>query len=140
MQSDKYRMKSLLLASILLASSAGAQVIECPKFYPWQDTPMTEVPFRHTGKGFVAKAKLSGAGMFTGEANGQEELIGDRTKVKNGWDVQHGFAGGEAKWLVCSYGSGEITWWEQIGSRVTSCKIEARKAGRDPMSVKATCK
>jgi hypothetical protein len=133
-------MRALALAFLFAAPGALAQVIECPKFYPWQDTPMSETPYQHKGKGFVAKAKLAGAGMFTGEANGREELVGDGRKVKGGWDVRHGFAGGETKWLVCSYGNGDITWWEQLDPKITSCTLQTRERGRDPMDVKATCK
>jgi hypothetical protein len=102
--------------------------------------PIAEVPVQHKGKGFVAKTALSGAGMFTGKANGREELVGNSMKVKGGWDVQHSFAAGDAKWLVCSYGAGDITWWEQIDPKVTVCKVETRQSGRDPASVKAICK
>ena len=133
-------MKRILLACIFIAPAASAQVVECPKFYPWQDTPIAEVPYQHKGKGFVAKAKLAGAGMYTGEINGHGELMGDSRRVKGGWDVQHGFAAGAAKWLVCSYGRGDITWWEQIDGKATACKVEVRDGGRDPMSVRATCR
>jgi hypothetical protein len=133
-------MKTLPLLLLVLAPAALAQVIECPKFYPWQDTQLAEVPHQHKGAGFVSKATLSGAGMYTGELNGKGELMGDGKKVKGGWNVQHGFAPGEAKWLVCTYGKGDVTWWERIDPRVTACTLEVREAGREPASVKATCK
>jgi hypothetical protein len=132
-------MKVALLL-LVLAPAAAAQVIECPKFYPWQDTQIAEVPHQHRGTGFVAKAQLSGAGMYEGELNGRGELQGDRRKVKGGWDVRHGFAPGGQKWLVCSYGAGEVTWWEQLDPKVTSCTLQTREGGRDPMDIKATCK
>lgn len=132
-------MRALLFAC-LLAPAVHAQVIECPKFYPWQDTPLAEVPYQHKGKGIVAKAKLSGAAMYTGEMGGQGELQGDGRKVKDGWDVDYGF-GPEPKWLVCTYGkSGDVTWWEQIDSKVTRCSLKVREGGRDPMNVKLACK
>jgi hypothetical protein len=131
------RAALLLLA---LPSVAAAQVIECPKFYPWQDTRISEVPYQHKGVGFIAKAKLSGAGMYEGELNGRGELQGDRRKVKGGWEVLHGFELGRQKWLVCSYGAGDITWWEELGPKITSCTLQTREAGRDPAEAKATCK
>lgn len=131
-------MRALLLA-LLVAPAVQAQVIECPKFYPWQDTKLAEVPHQHKGAGFVSKAKLSGAGMYTGELNGQGELMGDGKKVKGGWDVEYGF-GLEPKWLVCSYGSsGEIRWWEQIDPKATRCTLTMREGGRAPMDAKLTC-
>jgi hypothetical protein len=132
-------MRALLFAC-LVAPAAHAQVIECPKFYPWQDTPIAEVPHQHKGKGFVAKTKLTGAGMYAGDINGQGELHGEEQKVKGGWDVRHGFAAVDQKWLVCSYGSGQVTWWEQLDAKVTSCMLQTREGGRDPMDIKATCK
>lgn len=132
-------MRALLFAC-LIAPVAHAQTIECPKFYPWQDTPLTEVPYQHKGKGVVAKAALSGAGMYTGELGGRGELQGDGKKVKGGWDTEFGF-GTEPRWLVCRYGkSGDIAWWEQIDSKATRCTLRQRDASRDPMDVKLTCK
>lgn len=133
-------MNKLILTSLLLASTAHAQGIECPKFYPWQDTPLSEVPHEHKGKGIVAKAKLTGASMYAGEMGGQGELHGDRKKVRGGWDVQYGFAPRDARWLVCSYGGGDITWWEQLSTKATRCKLEVRETGGDPMSAKLACK
>jgi len=133
-------MKAAAVLIVALAPAAHAQIIECPKFYPWQDTPIAEVPYQHAGKGFIARASLSGAGIYTGEINGQGEMHGDRRKVKGGWDVHHGFAAGEKKWIVCSYGDGGVTWWEELNPKVTSCTLQVREGGRDPMSVKASCR
>jgi hypothetical protein len=132
-------MRAAALLLLILAPAAAAQVIECPKFYPWQDTELAEVPYQHKGKGFVAKTKLTGAGMYIGELNGQGELMGAGTKVRGGWDIEYGF-GPEPKWLVCSYGSnGDIRWWEQIDSKMTRCTLKMREGGRDPMDAKLTC-
>jgi hypothetical protein len=133
-------MRRALLLCLFLAPAAQAQVIECPKFYPWQDAPLAETPHEHKGKGFVAKARLTGAGMYAGELNGRGELQGDRQKVKGGWDIRHGFAAGDPKWLVCSYGGGGIAWWEQLDPKVRSCTLQTREGGRDPMDARATCK
>ena len=103
-------MKKTLAILLLLAPAARAQVIECPKFYPSQGTQIVDTPYMHDGHGFIARAQLRGAGMYTGEPGGQDELQGDRRRAVSGWDVQHSFAGGDRKWLVCFYGSGEITW------------------------------
>ena len=132
-------MRAVLLA-LLVAPVVQAQVVDCPKFYPWQDTALAEVPYQHKGKGIVVKAKLSGAAMYIGEMGGQGELEGDIREVKGGRNVTYGF-GPEPKWLVCYYGSsGDVRWWEQIESRVTSCIVRIRDGGRNPMDVTATCK
>ena len=78
--------------------------------------------------------------MYAGEINGKAALVGESHKVKGGQDVYHGFEPGERKWLVCSYGDGSITWWEQMDSKATSCIVRMRDDGRNPMDVKATCK
>lgn len=132
-------MRALVLAA-LVAPAVQAQVVECPKFYPWQDTPLAEVPYRHRGQGFVARSVLRGAGMYTGEINGKAELVGDPRTMKGGREVAYGFQPGENKWLVCSYGDGSVTWWEQMDPKATSCLVRTRGGGRDPMDVKATCR
>jgi hypothetical protein len=132
-------MKTLLLALLAVSTSTTyAQVIECPKFYPWQDTRLAEVPPQHKGTGLLAKSRLAGASMYTGELGGQAELQGDGKKVKGGWEVNYGFASGDARWLVCSYGA-QITWWERMDPKATACKLEVREGGRDPASAKVTC-
>lgn len=132
-------MRALVLAA-LVAPAVQAQVVECPKFYPWQDTPLAEVPYQHRGQGFVAKSVLRGASMYTGEINGKEELVGDPRKMKGGREVAYGFEPGESKWLVCSYGDGSVTWWERMDPKATSCLVRTRDGGRDPTDVKATCR
>lgn len=130
-----------MLLCAALAPVVHAEVIECPKFYPWQDTPIAEVPYRHKGQGFLAKSKLLSASMFTGEIDGKAELVGEQHKVKGGWDVHHGFTKGESKWLVCFYGErGTVAWWEQIDPKVTRCVVQTRDGGRDPMDARATCR
>lgn len=135
-------MKMVLAVCLsLVISRANAQAVECPTFYPWQDTPIAEVPYQHKGKGFIAKAELSGAGMYTGELNGRGELMGDRRNVKGGMDVHFNFPLPESRWLVCSYGNaGDITWWEQLETKARQCKLEIREKGRDPMRATLTCK
>lgn len=133
-------MNKLVFSSLLLSTAAQAQVVECPKFYPWQDTQLAEVPYQHNGKGIVKKRALSGASGFIGEFNNAGELQGDIRKVKGGLDVG---LPSETKWLVCWYGkTGDISWWEELklGSKVTSCTLQIREGGKDPMDAKMTCK
>ena len=130
-------MKALML-TFLIVPAVHAQVIECPKVYPGQDTPLAEVPYRHTGKGVVTRAQLSGASMYVGDWNGRGELVGDSSKVRGGRDTRYGFEPGDVKWLVCTYGrGGEVQWWEQIAPGVTNCTLQLR--GRSPMSAWLQC-
>jgi hypothetical protein len=132
-------MKALVFALLAVSTSTTrAQVTECPRFYPWQDTRLAEVPPQHKGTGVLTKSRLASAAMYAGELGGQAELQGDRQKVKGGWDVLYGFARGDARWLVCSYGA-QITWWEQMDPKATSCKLEVRDGGRNPASAKVSC-
>lgn len=133
-------MKKILFAYLIVGPAAQAQVIECPKFYPWQDTPLTEVPYRHKGKGIVARRPLSDASAFAGEFNGASELQGVRKDVKGGYDVQ---LPGVTKWFVCYYGEGrDISWWEQIDdSKITRCTLRVRnKNSEGMMDATMTCK
>jgi hypothetical protein len=133
-------MKTVLVVFLLVSGAARAEVVECPKFYPWQDTPLTEIPFQHKGKGIVAKARLSGAGMYVGDFNGEGELQGVRKSFQGGYEVEFG-GGARRKWLVCSYGtSGDIRWWEQLDNKSVTCKLAVREKGADPISAKMVCK
>jgi hypothetical protein len=135
-------MKWSLLASLILASSAHAQVIECPKFYPSQDTLLPEVPYQHKGKGLVRKAQLSGAAMSEGEFNGEAMNImhGLRKENKDSWEEDlPKFRG--AKWLICYYEPGNISWWEQLGDQPLACRLKvSKKNSEGVMDAALTCK
>lgn len=133
-------MRGYLLFLLALAPHVHGQQIECPKFYPSEDTVLTEVPYRHQGKGLVAKARLRGASTFLGEFNGRTELRGLRKDVKGGFDVHHGFSPGDPKWLVCTYGAGDISWWEQLDSKFTNCRLSVRESGDNPLDIRMTCR
>lgn len=133
-------MRRALLLLAAFAPAAHAQAVECPKFYPWQDTSLAEVPYQHRGRGFVAKSALRGAIMYVGEINGKAAQVGEPRKIKGGHEVAYGFEPGESRWLVCSYGDGSVTWWERMEEKATSCLVRTREGGRDPMEVKATCR
>lgn len=136
-------MTKLLFVSLLLATSAHAQDIACPKFYPSDDTPLSEVPYQHTGKGILKKQALSGAYWMAGEINDTfGEMEGASDKVKNGVDIA---VPAFAKWFVCWYGGGRaVAWWEQIKPETLknkACKIQIRnRNGRDPMDIKLVCR
>jgi hypothetical protein len=121
-------MRLALFACLIVASTAQAQVIECPKFYPSQDTVLPEVPYQHKGKGLVRKAKLSGAAMSEGEFNGDAMSImhGLRTETKGSWEEEFPKFHGR-KWLVCYYEPGNISWWEELGSEPVACKLKVTK-------------
>lgn len=133
-------MRTFLLACLLVAPVVQAQVSECPKFYPSKDTLLTEVPYKHIGKGVVVKAELSGAGVYSGDFNGNMQIApADVKKVKGGTDSYFM----PANWLVCDYGGG-ISWWEELKlnqDKTQACVLQVRnKVGRDPMDIKLICK
>jgi hypothetical protein len=136
-------MKRLLFICLLFSAAARAQEISCPKFYPWADTVLGEVPYQHSGKGVLKKQELSGANWMAGDFNDTlGEMIGDSTRVKGGVDI---VVPTFAKWFVCWYGGGSaVAWWEELKPGMTKagkCKIQIRdKTGRDPMDIKLVCK
>jgi hypothetical protein len=136
-------MKRLLVACLLFSTGAQAQEISCPKFYPFEDTVLAEIPYRHSGKGVIKKQELSGANWMAGEFNDTfGEMIGAREKVKGGVDVS---VPSFAKWFVCWYGKGQtVAWWEELkpgANKAGNCKIQIRdKIGHDPIDIKLVCK
>lgn len=134
-------MKRLTLGCILLASCATAlaesQTAVCPMFYPSEDKPISETPYRHAGKGILKRRPLSDASAFDGEFNGATELQGVRTDVKGGYDVQLPLV---TKWLVCSYGDG-VEWWEQLkpAERAKTCRLQVRTHKGRPMDARFVC-
>jgi hypothetical protein len=135
-------MKRLLLAVLLLTPVVRAQDISCPKFYPSEDTMLTEVPYRHSGKGILKKQELSGASWMGGDFNDTlGEMAGGSEKVKGGVDITIPTF---AKWFVCWYGGGRgVAWWEELKPSATkgNCRIQIRdKTGRDPMDIKLVCR
>lgn len=134
-------MKRLFLALALVAPVASAQEISCPKFYPWQDSLLSEVPYQHKGKGLVRKQELSGASWMGGELGDTSgEMVGGVTRVKGGRDIA---VPSFARWMVCWYGDG-VAWWEELNPAAIKgdkCVIQVRdKTGRDPMDIKMTCR
>ncbi|WP_136419537.1 STY0301 family protein [Herbaspirillum sp. ST 5-3] len=131
-------MKAIVLSCIFLASSLSAQTIECPKFYPSEDTHLTETPYNHSGKGIVRRAELKDASAFIGEINGGGELQGARKDVKGGYDVELPL---NARWFVCEYGN-DVQWWEELklNPKITSCTMQVRQSKKLPMDAKLVCK
>jgi hypothetical protein len=103
-------MKACLLILLAVAPAVRAQVVECPKFYPWQDTVLAEVPYGHKGKGMVTKERLTGAGLTVGEFNGGGDMQGLRKNVKGGHEVDYGTidgATGQQEGRLPAAGAGE---------------------------------
>jgi|AraplaDrversion2_2_1032049.scaffolds.fasta_scaffold00723_40 hypothetical protein len=136
-------MKRLLLVCLIFGTVAQAQEISCPKFYPFEDTVLGEVPYQHSGKGVLKRQELSGANWMAGDFNDTfGEMIGQSDKVKGGVDIS---VPSFAKWFVCWYGKGEaVAWWEELkpgANKAGTCKIQIRnKTGRDPMDIKLVCR
>jgi hypothetical protein len=137
--------ENLLFACLALSSSAQAQEIACPKFYPWEDTVIAAVPYQHNGQGVVEKQELSGASAMGSSYNVKPPIEfrgGPETKVKGGTDI---VMPTDTKWFVCWYGLGRsAAWWEELKhdpGKVKACVMKIReKAGRDPMDIKFVCR
>jgi hypothetical protein len=131
-------MKTTVIVCLLLASTAKAQTVECPKFYPWEDTTLSETPYQHKGKGLVKRRQISGVGAFIGEMNGEGEIQGYRKDVKGGYDVELPL---NIRWLVCEYGN-SIQWWEELklNPAARSCTMQVRETSKYPMDAKLVCK
>jgi hypothetical protein len=138
-------MKKFQYAWLILASTAQAQEIECPKFYPWEDTVLAEVPYRHNGKGVVARAELTGASAMGSPYNFKPPIEfqgGPVNKVRGGTEIEMPL---DTKWFVCYYGKGTaIAWWEELKhdpNKVKNCTMKIQnKVGRDPMDIRFVCK
>lgn len=130
-------MKLLVFGCLLLASTTRAQTVECPKYYPWEDTAIAEIPYRHNGKGLVKRHRITGASAFIGEMNGAGELQGRRTDLRGGYDVELPL---NIRWFVCEYGD-NTRWWEELklGPHVKRCAIHVRENRKDPMDAKLVC-
>jgi len=124
-------MRILLLAGLVLASTANAQMVnvECPKSYPPKDFVLAAAPPGHKGKGLIEKSELVGYQIFGGEFGGKVELVsGYPKKVKEGTDI---IDFSTPDWLVCNYRAG-ISWWEQVipKDKITDgCIIQIRDRG-----------
>lgn len=135
-------MKRLLFILLCLPLAASATEVQCPKFYPWEDTLLAEVPYKHSGKGVVAREELSSASAMWGDFNTPAEYRGGpERKVKGGFDV---VMPPTTRWLVCWYGKGRtVSWWEELKhdpKRVKQCVLKIRdKSGSDPMDIRFTC-
>jgi hypothetical protein len=121
-------MKALVIAVLLLSSTADAQVVnvECPKSYPPKDTALEVAPAGHKGKGLIEKSELVGYQIFGGEFEGKAEFVsGYPKKVKGGTDIVD-FS--TPDWFVCNYRTG-TSWWEQVtpkGKISEACVIQIR--------------
>jgi hypothetical protein len=131
-------MKSIIFVCLLLGSSVKAQTTECPKFYPSEDTRLTETPYNHSGKGVVKRAELTDASTFVGEINGGGEIQGGRKDIKGGYDVELPV---NLRWFVCEYGN-SVQWWEELklNPKNTSCTMQIRKQKGYPLEAKLVCK
>lgn len=138
-------MKRLRLPLLLLMVPVQAQEIECPKFYPSEDTVLAEVPYRHRGTGVISKADLSGASGMGSPPSFKPPIEfrgGLVKKVKGGTEIEMPL---DTKWFVCYYGIGTtIAWWEELKhdpDKVETCTLKIRnKIGNTPMAIRFVCK
>jgi hypothetical protein len=132
-------MKRLILLIAFVPPPAMAQVFECPKFYPNQDTVLSEVPYRHDGKGVIARGEITGGRWMGGEFNDTFGVMqGPAPKNVPGETIS--VVPTFARWLVCDYTSG-VQWWEELKlAELKQCSLHVRdRTKRDPMDVKLVC-
>lgn len=136
-------MKRLLIAVLVLSSTAKAQEVKCPEFYPEKEVTLAETPSGHKGIGLIRGANLSSAFMYVGELHSDPSMNQAMqevpTKVKGGWDMIYNFTPKDTKrWLICVYGGdresvdrprihGRTEWWEMIDPRKSSCVLRFRE-------------
>jgi len=136
-------MRKLLTACLILSAHVQAQMYECPKFYPWQDTVLAEVPYQHHGGGVVARRVLTSASVMQDGFNMPfGELYGSgEKKVKGGVDIDFP---ADVTWFVCWYGDRrQVAWWEELKlnqSKVQRCTMQIRDDHRNPKDIKLICK
>jgi hypothetical protein len=130
-------MKMLLIAGIVLACDANAQLVnvECPKSYPPKPSALEVTPGSHRGRGLVpAKNPLEDWGVFDGEFGGSMQIhTGEAVKVPGGTDTQVP----PIRWFVCYYRGG-VSWWEETGADKlmengqikVGCSVQSRVKGK----------
>jgi hypothetical protein len=156
-------MRILFFAAAVLSatSSATAQDVICPHFYPEKDATLTEVPAGHSGSGLLRGSNLSSAFMYVGELHSDPTMNQPMqevpTKAKDGWDMRYNFTPKDTqRWLVCVYGGdresadrplahGKTEWWEKVDHSVGSCTLRFREIKRpfhapSNWTATATCK
>lgn len=132
-------MNKLLLVSLVLSSTAHAQVIECPKLFPSNETAFSEVSLGKTGAARVQRGHLSHAYMYFGELYGEQFFTPPVSKkVKGVWDAKYTFSPEYKNWLVCTYGGdawggGTVERWERLDPKITSCLLKVRQVKEPQM-------
>lgn len=111
-------MKAAILAVVLLASDAQAEMVECPA--------------KHQG------ARLVGAGMYEGEQK-EAELMGGARKVRRGVDADFGFNRGDVKWLACVYEPAAVRWY-RLSPAATQCELKTREGAQGKVTAVVRCK
>lgn len=132
-------MRRLLLVIGFVTQPTMAQVFDCPKFYPSEDTVLPEVPYGHTGKGIVPRGELTGARWMGGEFNDTFGVMEGPPPKKVPGGVNSAVPT-FARWLVCDYSIG-AHWWNELRlSKVKQCTLQVRnRKGSDPMDIKLVC-
>jgi hypothetical protein len=80
--------------------------------------------------------------MSEGEFNGDamSMMHGLRTETNGGWEEEFPKFRG-AKWLICYYEPGNISWWEQLGDQPLACRLKvSKKNSEGVMEATLTCK
>ena len=107
-------MKKYFFILVLLASTAQAQSLGCPKL--------------------SGKAKLTGASTFFDKTS---EIQGDRTDVKNGYNLRLPL---NIAYLVCEYENGVKNWKNfKPKEDIETCNLQVKEYKKEVKSIILTC-
>lgn len=126
-------MNKFLLATLLLSSAVRAEVIECPKLFPSEETALPEAGLGKTGAARIQRGHLSHAYIHFGEMYAEPFFTPPPSKkVKGGWDAKYSFAPEYKNWLVCRYGGdvwggGTVERWQSLDPKLSSCLLKVRE-------------
>jgi hypothetical protein len=110
-------MRTVILAVVLVAGTAHAELIECPA--------------KHQN------ARLTNAGVYMREE--RVELMGAPKRVPGGTDADFGFNRGDVKWLACQYETATVRWY-RLSAKATRCELKKRGGARGKVTVTVLCK
>lgn len=110
-------MKTAILTMALAASTAHADLVECPA----------------TQQG----ARLTNAAMYMREE--KVELMGAPRREPGGIDADFGFTRGDVKWLACKYEAATMRWY-RLSAKATRCDLEKRGDAGGKVTATVLCK
>jgi hypothetical protein len=119
--------RSLLLLGLLPLAAAAEQKTSCPMVLQKEAvTVSAPAGWRGYSPGIM---RLSGFGMMTGPPESMTYLVpADSAKGKAGATSVWRFAGGDEKWMYCTYdGSAAIQISKRLANAATECQLSYKE-------------